>query len=94
MFLFTPNLRAVHNTHAPFEFQEDECLLQKTTAIDNRLLNFMERLFCAPHNYQHKGIVCNLCGAVFLCVPVIQTLRSYISLFNLSCAGYLNSILS
>ena len=88
-------MRAVHKIHAPFEFKEDECLLQKTMAIDNRLLNFLVRLFCAPHNYQHKDIVCNLCEAVFLCVSWIETLSSYIRLFSVACPGCnLNSILS
>jgi len=85
MLLITPNPRAVHCTNGPFELQEDECLLQKTTAIDKRLLNFLVQLFCAPHNYQHKGTVCNLREAVFWCGTVIESLSLYSRLFNLSC---------
>ena len=54
----------------------------ETTAIESRLLHFLVWLFCAPHNYKHKGIVHNLCDAVFLCVPVIQTLISYMGVVN------------
>jgi hypothetical protein len=51
MPFFTPNMRVVHNIHAPFEFKEDEFLLQSTMAIDNRLLNFLVRLFGATNRY-------------------------------------------
>jgi hypothetical protein len=36
---------------------EDQLLLLKIMAVNKMVLNFLELLFCVPHNYQHKSIV-------------------------------------
>ena len=48
------------------------------------------------HTITNTRVLCEfLCEAVLLCISIMQTLSSYMKLFNLSCAGFnLHSSLS